>query len=335
MKKIVSKILLLGVISLFGFALSCNSMVYADEEDQTTTNSGTSISLTPVSKILQIASSSVYDNTFTVKNDGDEPMKIEVYAAPYSYIYSDEENAYKLGFNNENNYTQIARWITFKDASGNFVDKTTFTIAPKSPLDIDYRISTPSSIPGGGQYAVIFAHTLSSSTSASGIRTEASPGMVVYGRSTEGEAIVSAEISDLEIKQSVIDEANKTTRNNFYASAKIKNTGNIDFNAVGVLKVDAIIGGSSYETPANAGRLSVIPEAELTLSDEWKDTPSFGLYKVTWTVTVGEQEEKIERIIFIISPLAIIVFIIVLTILIVWIIIMVRKRKERRSRLAV
>ena len=332
MKKAFLKILLLGVALA---SLACPINTYADEEEAKPddTQSATSISLTPVSKIFQIASSSTYDNKINIKNDGSSSIKVEVYAAPYSYVYSEEEDLYKLGFSNESKFTQISRWITFKDASGNYVERPVFTIPGGESLDVDYRITTPSSIPSGGQYAVIFAHTLSTSTSRSGIRTEASPGMVVYGRSTEGETIVSSEISNLEIGQGITE--NDTTRNSIYGTAKIKNTGNVDFNAKGVLKVDPIIGFSSYETPSMAGILSVIPEAELTLSEEWKETPSFGLYKVTWTVTVNDKVETTERLIFLISPLTVIITIILLTILTIWIIIQVRRRKERRSRLAV
>lgn len=331
--KIISKILLVGVTTLAGLGLITSSQVYAEDNTESATPSGTSISLSPVSKILQISSNSVYDNVFNVNNDGGAPIKIEVYAAPYSYVYSDEEDLYRLGFNNENNFTQISRWITFRDNSGKYVTKANYTIEPGDKIEINYRISTPANIPSGGQYAVIFAHTLSSPTSSSAIRTEASPGMVIYGRSTEGDATVSAEISNLEIKRSVTED--NTTRNNFFASAKVKNTGNVDFSAIGVLKAEPIIGFSSYETPANMGRLSVIPETELVLSDEWKETPSFGLYRVTWTVSVGDKTESISQVIFLISPLAIILTIIVLTIIIIGIIMAVRRRKERRSRLAV
>ena len=331
--KNISKILLVGVTVLAGLGLIMSNQVHAEEGAENTTPSGTSISLSPVSKILQISSSSVYDNVFNVNNDGGSSIKVEVYAAPYSYVYSDEEDLYRLGFNNETNFTQISRWITFRDNSGKYVTKANYTIEPGATLEVNYRITTPADIPSGGQYAVIFAHTLSSSTSASGIRTEASPGMIVYGRSTEGDATVSAEISSLEIKRNVTE--GKNTRNNVFASAKVKNTGNVDFNAIGTLRVDPIIGFSSYETPATVGRLSVIPETELVLSDEWKETPSFGLYKATWTVTTGDNTETTEMVICLIPPFVIIISIILLTIIIVWIIIMVRKRRERRSRLAV
>lgn len=322
MKKNILKLIVVLFVILTSAIIARNTFA----EDQ---NVATSISLTPVSKILQLASNSVYDETFTVNNDGETSIKIEVYAAPYSYVYSNEENLYKLGFSNENNFTQISRWITFKDTAGNYVEKTVFSIGPQTSLDIAFRISTPNNIPNGGQYAVIFAHTLSEATSGSGIRTEASPGMVVYGRSSEGEATVEAEISSL----SVMEEDG-----NVVSTAKVKNSGNVDFNAAGTLKIEPIIGFGSYNTDPESPiirYLSVIPETELVISDVWEDAPGFGIYKATWEVTAGEKSEKIEKLIVRIPIFVIIITIILLTILIAWIIITVRKRKERRSRLAV
>ena len=322
-------LLLFSSVSFFSYS------VFAEEgsgdDANTSTSGGTSISLMPVSKILQISSASVYEDTMTVSNDGDNPMKIEVYAAPYSYVYSENEDAYKLGFNSDNNFTQIARWISFKDDSGNWVKKANFDIAPKSSAEINYRISTPDNIPGGGQYAVIFAHTLNGSVGASGIRTEASPGMVVYGRSSEGEVVVNPVISDLKIES----ETTKDTRQSFQATAKVKNDGNVDFNAVGVLKIQGLFGDTVYETPQSSGRISVIPEAELVVSDAWTDLPFFGIYRATWTVTVGESSETVEKVLFINFVWVLILSIILLTIVVIWSIIRVRRRKERRSRLAV
>lgn len=335
MKKTICRILSLALVLGFGvgFLFANQNPVHAEGEE-TENKNGTSISLSPVSKVLSLSSNSKYEDTIEVKNDGSNNLDIEVYAAPYSYVHSEEDDTYKLGFSQENSFTQITRWITFKDRGGSWVKKATYTIKPGDTLKVDYRIATPDNIPAGGQYAVIFAHTLSGTTNASGIKTEASPGMIVYGRSTEGETIRAAEISSMELGQKVNEE---TKKNNFYASAKVKNSGNVDFRAVGVLKVDAILGGGSYETPntGTAAQVSVIPESELIVKDEWAETPGFGIFKVTWTVTAGDKTETIEKIIFV-NPLPLIIItIILLTIIIVWIIIVVRKRKERRSRLAV
>ena len=334
----MKKLNALKLISALGLILGvvfCSPNLYADEEteEEPSAPQGASISITPVSKVFQLASGSEYDSSFKVNNMGDTDMKIEVYAAPYAYVYSDEEDAYKLGFSTENNYTQMSRWIRIKDTEGNYVKKPTFTIPPKEELEIFYRVTTPESIPAGGQYAVIFAHTLTSVVSANGIKTEASPGIVIYGRSTEGETIVKASISNMEIRQR--DESSEEAKNLFNGYAKIKNEGNVDFTATGVLKVEGFLSGAHYETPQNAGRVSVIPDAELTISDKWDETPDFGIFKVTWTVTAGEETETVEKTIVLIPVYMILIMIMLLTFAVVWIIMMARKRKERRSRLAV
>ena len=333
MKKVIIKTVVASLVAVLGFGF-VGLNVYAEEESAPEAPK-TSITLMPVSRTLQIASDSTYDGVMSVTNDGTDEMHIEVYASPYSYVYSESEDLYKLGFSNENNYTQISRWITIKDTDGNYVTRPGFTIPAGETLNVDYRITTPSSIPAGGQYAVIFAQTVSGDVNASGIRTEASAGMVVYGHSTEGQTIIGSEISDMTIGQGSTAADQAAKNNNFYGSAKVKNTGNVDFFAKGKLKVEPIIGFSSYETADNASSPSIIPESERVVQDEWKETPGFGLYKITWTVTAGENTETIERVVFLISPAAIIIAIIVLTIIIVSIIIGVRKRKERRSRLAI
>ena len=316
------------------------SGVHAEDEtgseqsaEESADQTGTNISLTPVSKTYQLSGSSVYNDSFTVNNTGGRELEIEVFAAPYSYVYSEQNDTYQLGFSNETNYTQLSRWITFKDNDGTYKKTINAKIAPNTSYTAEYRIETPGSIPSGGQYAVIFARTTNGVTSANGIKTEASPGMVVYGRSIDSESIISAEIRDLAIRQSITE--NEVTRNTISGIAKVKNTGNIDFNASGKLVVDGILFGGHYETPSNGGRVSVIPESELVVTDEWKETPGFGIFKVTWTVEAAGETETIEQIVVINIVPAIIITIILLTIIIVWCIIRGKKRKERRSRLSV
>lgn len=327
MKHATFKLLATGLIMLGGFFYT-NSPAFAEEGV-----GGTSISISPVSKVLSLVANTTYEDSFKVFNNGSDPMHFEVYAAPYSYTYSETDDEYKLGFARENNYTQITRWISFKDANGNYVERPDFTADPNSNIEVFYKIVTPSSIPAGGQYAVLFAHTLSASTSTSGIRTEASPGLVVYGRAT-GETLKTSEISNLTISKTITDSKNVIV-SHINASAKAKNTGNVDFEAKGVLTVKGILGHAYYETPSTKGRVSVIPEAELKVSDEWEETPFMGLFKVTWKVTAGDQADEISKVILILPISIIILMIILLTIIIIWIIISIRKRKERRSRFMV
>ena len=329
MKRSIRKMLMLAVALVF-CACIVNGSVFAESESEELVKAATSISISPVNKVLQIEANSVYEDTFKVTNNGAGDMEFEVYASPYSYTYSENDDEYKLGFSAENSYTQITRWITFKDGNGEFVKNPRFKAGPGESVEVTYRISTPSSIPAGGQYAVLFAHTLSNTITSGGIKTEASPGLVVYGRST-GETISKSAISNMAISQSITRDSETKTLIN--ASAKVKNDGNVDFMASGKLIVEGLFGGVQYETPSNGGRVSVIPDAELTVSDVWEETPYFGIFKATWTVSApGSDSETISQMIMILPAPVIIAIILVLTALVVWIIIMVRKRKERKSR---
>ena len=331
MKKIINTaVMVLATIIGLGVAAP---QVFAEEETKPE-DPKTSLTLSPVSQSLNISSESSYDGVMSVTNDGDEEIQIEVYAAPYSYVYSEEEDTYKLGFSKENSFTQITRWITIKDSSGNYESRPRFSIKPKDKLDISYKINTPKNIPAGGQYAVLFAQTVSGKTNASGIKTEASAGMLIYGHSTEGETIISSEMRDIKIGQGLPSSETKN-KNNFYGLAKVKNTGNVDFYAKGTLKVEPIIGFSAYETAKEKSMTSIIPESERIVEDEWTETPDFGIYKVTWTVKAGENTETKEQVFFLIPPYVIILFIIFLTIIIGGVIMALKKRKERRSRLSV
>ena len=334
MRSLINKVSVFVLALVLGVAFSANiNNAFAEGED--TQSAATSISISPVSKILQLANNSTYEDSLKISNNGTNPMEFEVYAAPYAYVYSEEDDSYKLGFNKESTYTQLSRWISFKNTSGTYTEKATFTAEPNSSVEVFYKISTPDSIPAGGQYAVIFAHTITASTNSTGIKTEASPGMVIYGRAI-GETKLSSEISNLNISQTMTIEGEEKTLIN--GTGKVKNTGNVDFMASGVLKVTGIFGQVYYETPntSTRSRVSIIPEAELPVSDSWDETPFFGFFNVEWTVNAnGNTGETITRFVVIMPPVIIITAILLLTIIIVWIIIVIRKRKERRSKFMV
>ena len=337
MKSYNKKVWLAVLAIVFGMTFLTCGAVFADEdadkEKEELMAAATSISISPVNKILQLEASKVYEDSFNVSNNGSSDMKFEVYASPYSYTYSESEDAYKLGFNNENSYTQISRWVTFKDSSGNWVKTTTFTAKPNEVIKVEYKITTPDSIPSGGQYAVLFAHTLSGNTTSSGIKTEASPGLVVYGRSA-GETKLEAEFSGLQINQSTDIGGEK--KNLISGVAKVKNTGNVDYMAAGHLKVTGIFGNTYYETAgaSTKSRVSIIPESELEVTDVWEETPYFGLFNVEWTVSAAGKSETISRQVLILPLPILVTMILLLTIITIWIIVIVRKRRERRARLS-
>ena len=64
MKNIIRKISVVVLAVLLGLTVVGTKQAFADE------NVGTSISISPVSKILQLSASSVYEDTFKISNNG-------------------------------------------------------------------------------------------------------------------------------------------------------------------------------------------------------------------------------------------------------------------------
>ena len=104
MKHILTKfvtVAFVGLTILFGVAFSLTSSTYAEDNQEQETEAqkpGTSISISPVSRIFQLNASSTYEDVLKVTNDGSYVINFEVYAAPYSYVYSEENDTYSLGF---------------------------------------------------------------------------------------------------------------------------------------------------------------------------------------------------------------------------------------------
>ncbi|MBR5647397.1 hypothetical protein IKW73_00420 [Candidatus Saccharibacteria bacterium] len=313
----VKKFLIGLVLATLGLALSPVGIANAD--------SGTSISISPVTKTLVLKPNEVYEDIFNITNDGDEDMEFEIYASPYSYVKKEGSDDYQLNFTEETLHTQITKWITFKNLDGEYVTTAEFVAKPHTTVAIKYRISTPSNIPSGGQYAVLFARTITEE-GGSGVRANASPGMIIYGVA-DGKTARYAEIGEMKINQ-ILTAEDGSTKRCVNASTVVKNYGNVDFAAAGIMEVKDIFGNVAYKTSSDQASILVLPDTERVVSDAWENTPGFGIFNVSWTTYADDQEQTITSLVVILSPTAIIVVFLLLTIITICVIMAVRKRKE-------
>ncbi|MBQ3310205.1 hypothetical protein IJG73_02075 [Candidatus Saccharibacteria bacterium] len=304
----------LGVIFLGAFAAT---PVYAEGED---TKPAIWLQISPVSERVVLEPGKSLDYQFNVENIGGEAFTYKVYATPYGVT----NKTYELNFSTETERTQVSRWITFQDANGNFAQEVSYTIEPGTKQTIPYRISVPASIPDGGQYATIFAESIPSSAASqsSGIKTVSRVGLVIYGRST-GETVNDAEILDYQFNSFL-------TSGQVNSSATVKNSGNTDFETRYNLVVKSLFGKTIFEKKAV---YDVLPDTERDVAVEWPETPLFGIFRITSTVTALDQSEDHTKIVLIIPLFILIIMLVLLTILVIWLIMIIRKRKEQKSRL--
>lgn len=314
----------IAALAAFGLvATPIATPAFAEGEQASPAASSASwIQVSPVSARVVLKPGSELDYSIIVSNVGSEDFNFSVYAAPYTIVDED----YNISFSNETNRSQIVRWIKFIADDGSLVDTYKGSVAAGAKKAVSYRVSVPADVPAGGQYATIFAQTDAPETNdkTSGLKTVSRIGMVVYGRS-EGETDDSAEITSYELPGFMFAGP-------VNVKSVVKNTGNTDFEARYKLSVKSITGNEIYSKEDSH---NILPDTSRKEELSWEGTPFMGIFQLNYRVEALDQIKDETRLIIIMPVYIILIFIILLTALVIWIIMMVRKRKERKSRLTV
>ena len=281
--------------------------------------------ITPVATSVYIDAGKTQNYQFTIENLGEEEFEFKLYTGPYSVTNED----YDADISSETSYNQITRWITFQDDSGSFVKEPKFKLAAGEKRTIVYRVSVPDDIPEGGQYCVIYAESVGSdkekgTNTSVGIGSQSRVSLIILGHG-DGNTNNAAEITDFSL-------TGFFSTSDIEGVAKVKNSGNTDFAAVYSFSVDSIFGSNLYEDSDN---FIVLPETERKYKVGWSETPLFGIFKVKFSVKAMDVSETKSRVILIMPAFMIIILLLLLTSIIVWSIMLLRKRKERSSRLVV
>lgn len=326
MKKIIST--LFATTLMVAGVLGGSPVVYAEEE----ATPETWLQLSPTAVTVTLMGGDVLEGkadkcpkdvdggcVMEVKNIGTKAFRYRVYASPY--VVKGENYDLDFSESSSTSYTQISRWITFLAEDGSYAKEAEFAIEPGETQTIHYRIEVPEDVPGGAQYAVIWAQTIGSTTTGTGVQTISRAGMVVSGR-TIGDTEQTSEIYEYSFDRFALSGP-------LTAKATIKNTGNTDFDAYYTYSAHTLFGKEIY---TDQGSIATFPDTEYHVDLNWENPPLLGIFQVEFRVT-GADTIKTETHIVVIMPIFVIVLLILLlTVAIVWIIIIIRKRKERKAR---
>lgn len=280
------------------------------------------LQVAPVSNRVKLIPGSTLEYSLIVSNIGNQNFDFSVYSAPYSIVDED----YNLSFSNENQRTQLSRWIQFINTDGSLTDKFKGTVAAGEQMAVNYRITVPDDVPSGGQYAVILTQTENDNEAESvGVQTVSRVGTVIYGR-TDGDTNEKAELLSMDIPTF-------KTQGKINASSVVKNTGNTDFEAKYRFVVTSIIGKELY---VSENSHLILPDTQRKAEFVWDDTPAIGIFQVHYQIeTYGEMLKEKTVYVMIVPIYLIVIMILLLTFAVIWIIMLIRKRKERKSRLLV
>lgn len=255
-----------------------------------------------------------------VANTGTEGFRFRVYITPY--VVSGEENELTFDEEKATAYTQISRWITVQNANGEFVKEAEFALQPGESRVIPYRVSIPTDIPGGSQYAVIWAQIMSDSEFKGGIETVGRAGAVITGRSS-GDSHEAAEITDIDFTRFAFSGP-------MHSGATVKNVGNTDFVVKYSYTARTLFGKEMYASGEKT--LAAYPGTEYHLGLDWEETPFMGIFQAEFKISAAGETKTEKHIVVIMPVFVLILLILLLTIIVVWIIIIIRKRKERKAR---
>lgn len=255
-----------------------------------------------------------------VTNTGTEGFRFRVYITPY--VVSGEENELTFDEEKATAYTQISRWITVQNANGEFVKEAEFALQPGESRVIPYRVSIPTDIPGGSQYAVIWAQIMSDSEFKGGIETVGRAGAVITGRSS-GDSHEAAEITDIDFTRFAFSGP-------MHSGATVKNVGNTDFVVKYSYTARTLFGKEMYASGEKT--LAAYPGTEYHLGLDWEETPFMGIFQAEFKISAAGETKTEKHIVVIMPVFVLILLILLLTIIVVWIIIIIRKRKERKAR---
>ncbi len=330
MKKIIYSIIAIALMLAGGYSISMGA--HAEGEDGENTTPDTAVQISPTAVTVTLMGGDILAGTHEkcpkdleggcvveVKNTGTKPFRYRVYATPY--VVKGEDYQVDFSESASTSYTQISRWITFlNEEAGTYDAEITRQIEPGETQVINYRVDVPEDVPGGAQYAVIWAQTLNDG-SASGIQTTSRAGTVVSGRSI-GDTKRTADVYEYGFQRFALGGG-------LDAKATIKNTGNTDFDVYYSYTAKTLFGKELY---SESDSIATYPDTEYHVNVNWENTPLFGLFTVNFRISAADTVKEETHIVIIMPIFVMVLLILLLTIVIIWIIIIIRKRKERKSR---
>lgn len=219
------------------------------------------LTITPTSFQLTINKGSSYSGHFTLLNQSSNSYSLKYYSTPYSV----QGEQYTPDFEALPNSPNVVSWINFNQNSP--------SLSPNSTKDISYTINVPSNTPAGGYYAVGFAET-NNPKSPVGVTINERLGSIFY-ITVPGKIYQEGNLESF--------QANFLQYPNLTSNLRVKDGGALHFKADYDYYVKDIFGGTKYHL---VGSKYLLPHTIRKIPLTWKNTPSFGIFKVGGKVSI-------------------------------------------------
>ena len=248
------------------------------------------ITLSPSSRTLKEDAGNDISGTMKVINDGDVAYDFTVYARPYSVT----GEQYNPDFTANKSNTDLYKWVRF--------EKTKYSIEPGQTVEVKYMILIPKAAAPGGHYGVLFAETQARDLASTGVARQKRVGKVIYA-TVNGEYKITGAFKEFILPF-------WQNRAPMISSARVENTGNVDFRATVTTTAKDLFGQTKF---SYTGDPIVLPDTTRLIEMNWQDAPNFGLFRVSQSVAFLDQKQQSSSFVLIAPKWALVVLIVMLS----------------------
>lgn len=304
LRKICGGFLLALMIALFGVM-----SVSADGEKP-----DYRLQISPVRLDLDLEPGTTSTGTFEVQNTGLKAYDFVLGVDPYSVT---DEN-YSIDSETRTAYTDIVDWITFSQNEGH--------VEPNQNQEITVTVTVPDDVPAGGQYAMIYAEMVrDDEPESTGVAVNHRVALLVFSE-VEGNTRREGQVLETKIPTILFNPP-------ITATSLVENTGNVHTTATYTLQVFPLFGDEEvYTNEENPATLTILPETQRFNSISWDGAPQLGIFRVKQTVTIFDDTQTIEKIVFLCPIWFLFLILLIIFFVIFWLVSRARSRRRPAAR---
>lgn len=235
-----------------------------------------SISIAPLREESEVRPGLAHDGVLLIKNSGDKTQRIDLSAETFNVI----NQAYDYVFVPD---TTEAKWVAF--------EKTSLTLNPGKSVTVSYRVNVPIDAEPAGYYLALFALNRPATGSTGGVSSTERVASLLY-LTVLGDATRAGNLVTLQSPTVIFDRGNW--------SATIQNTGSLHFRSTYKTSIQSVFGNQLTSTEDS--RL-ILPNSVRLIDSDLSLPPILGLYKVVYSVSLGDSPGREETRYFLYLPL--------------------------------
>lgn len=256
-----------------------------------------SLTVSPLRTEISLQPGTAYDGQLTLKNGGTEPQKITLFAEAFNVVNASYDYLFESG-------TDEATWIRF--------DSSEIILEPEQNAAVGFRVSVPLKTEPGGYYLALFA-LREPVSSEGGISAAERVASLLY-LTVAGDASRTGSLIQLNTPSVTFGPSSW--------SASIQNSGTVHFRSTYAVSVQNLLGQEFFKFEDS--RL-ILPQSIRLIEASLPQPEIAGLYKATYTVSLGDEPAHQETRWFLYAPP---LQLLLLALIIVGLVILLRKKRH-------